>query len=151
MFIMADRFYGEIKIPVSYIDDELQELIDQYSADTFEEDGIFSLSDPDARSGEFEELEEYLVQNNIPFDRFSDSYAEYEAEKKQYRPESGITGVTLTGGDGHTYVQAEDLRPLLEMNSAIALEKLESLLNERDPQVRPLINYVVEGGATNDE
>lgn len=138
---MAERFYGRIDIPVLFVDDKVRSLIDDYSGEQYEEDGILTMEDSEARYGEFEDLEDYLVKSQIPFDRASEAYTEYDAETVYYRPESGLTTITVTAASYKPYVLAADLYEVLDMEPVQAVSKLKELLAANDPQVPSLINY----------
>lgn len=97
-------------------------------------------------NGMFEELEEILVKNNIPFDCFSSSYFEVQSEERFFRPKSdsypGIdTVINFDSSDEH-YVQTNKLKPLLLMEPKEALDALKTLIDAYDPEVPDIKNYV---------
>ena len=82
---------ANIEFPAAMIDGEIRKLLEEegvrfkpqafgpgleldspaYDLDTEIEAGIFHLQNPEARYGEFYDLEELLVQKGLPFDRTS--------------------------------------------------------------------------------
>jgi len=78
---MADYYAATLQFPVHLTTPEIKAEIDKYVRDypdceATEQEGIFTLYSPEARYGEFPELEEMLVKAAIPFDR--DTSADYE-------------------------------------------------------------------------
>ncbi|MFA5112217.1 MAG: hypothetical protein WC443_12470, partial [Desulfobaccales bacterium] len=68
------EFYGAtLYVPKHLITPEIQAMIDgylkDYETEISEGNGIFVLHSPEARWGEFEEIEAALVKAKIPFDR----------------------------------------------------------------------------------
>lgn len=68
--------YGESAVKLNSID-ELLECV---------QDGLLCFCDDQARWGEFEELEKFLVTSNIPFTRKSEASLDTSAEMIEFRP-----------------------------------------------------------------
>ena len=60
---------------------------------------FLELEDSEARGGQFEELEAYLVEQAIPFDRASDGTYEYGPDIRRFRP-----GLTNDGGSSQPQI-----------------------------------------------
>jgi len=80
--------------------------------------------DTEARWGQFEELETYLVEQAIPFDRLSDGRYEYSPELRQFRPAiTDADGKILQPETDRTFLCDHDNRPtaaLADVDKAIA-------------------------------
>jgi hypothetical protein len=93
-----------IEFPASAIDEEIRKLLEEegvrlkpgpgleldspaYDLETeINEDGIFYLHNPEARYGEFYDLEEMIVQKGVPFDRTSSMDWNRPPELRVFRP-----------------------------------------------------------------
>jgi hypothetical protein len=95
-----------IEFPAAMIDGEIRKLLEEegvrfkpqtfgpsleldypaYDLDTEIEAGIFHLQNPEARYGEFYDLEELLVQKGLPFDRTSSMDWNRPPELRVFRP-----------------------------------------------------------------
>jgi hypothetical protein len=96
-----------IEFPAAMIDEEIRKLLEEegvrFKAQVFgpnmqldspaydletevSEEGIFRLHNPEARYGEFYDLEELLVQKGIPFDRTSSMDWNRPPELRVFRP-----------------------------------------------------------------
>jgi len=90
---MADYYGATLSVPAHLITPEIKAMIDEYIQEHETEDSvvdeIFTLVSYEARWGEFEEIEEALVDAGIPFDR--ETVADYgnPAFTMYFRP--GIT------------------------------------------------------------
>jgi len=152
---MSDRFPAKIsiggKIPVS-LKDELAKLIWQedfefvngwgyentitdlgevQSAldDAAKENRPVCFSDDQARYGEFKELEKFLVENNIDFDRVSDSFAENVCrDGKLTRFYLSQTGLLL--------VPYDDVRKAIDTVRSEFVESVKKSFNEREYEVK---------------
>jgi hypothetical protein len=67
--------------------------------------------DDEATWGEFNDLEEFLQEHEIPFDRYSDGRYEYDCELKQFRPGIGVL-VCITNKSGLPVIEAVSLKPV---------------------------------------
>jgi hypothetical protein len=75
------------------------------------DDGHLHLYDDERSWGEFEDLEEFLREHKIPYDRQTASKYEYDAEKAVYRPGTGLE-VVPTNGAGNPVVEIVALQPV---------------------------------------
>ena len=118
------------------------------------EGGVLHLYDDERTWGEFEDLEEFLRENKIPYDRQTASKYEYDAEQAIYRPASGLE-VTPTTGSGNPVVEVASLQPVIDsidllyhhLNSPGGIkvsvsrwvERLQRLLRSKLPREMPLL------------
>lgn len=106
---------------------------------------IFWFSHDDAENGEFAELEEFFINFQIPFDRYSDSFCEIQPEYRKYRPaKHGKPMVDITIIEDHannSYVLCSDLKDVLHLEPAEALLEIQRLVEESDPTIIPLTFY----------
>jgi len=97
---------ASIEFPAAMIDEEIRKLLEEegvrfkpqafgpsleldspaYDLDTEIEEGIFHMQNPEARYGEFYDLEELLMQKGIPFDRTSAMDWNRPPELRVFRP-----------------------------------------------------------------
>ena len=160
---MSDRFYASIKIggPIpkealpEFIEavrnegllDENYELVEpQKPKDLINHlfGGVLSFHDDQAVYGMFDELETFLQEKNVPYNRFSVSYCEFEAENVYYRP--GMEEPLVRHCDTETgeceYVRRDLLTPLLEIDDVSELRgQIHEILGE---QVEPLTKFTPE-------
>jgi hypothetical protein len=159
---MADNFWGEIEIggPVprsivprllefarepatGYTADELTtanlpRLFKEFDAAT----GYLHLEDPDARYGQFEDLETFLLETSIGYNRRSDGKYEFTPEEARFRP--GMDGPTfrLMSHEHAPLVdlhEVEQARQLLEAGCVSkALAKLREVIGPDVPELPPL-------------
>ena len=128
---MGDYFAGEIEIGGPVSRSELNELIDlivdeglkeDYS-DTWTRDKLVKafatqdtvrLTDDQASYGEFPELEEFLVEHKISFNRHSDARYEYDATNLYYRGEEtiGEAAVFFSTQEGHDLIPVETIEKI---------------------------------------
>lgn len=147
---MSETFYGQISIPLSLIDDEVQEQLEKdfnlkHNPECFDAgDGICTFSNVYAVLGMFEELEDILYEKKIPFDRFSDSFCEFRAEQFYYRPApDGISKETkLTISESSPYIETDVLKVLLLLEPVQAMAKLKKLIEASAPEICPLTEYI---------
>ena len=90
-----ERRYGAIEIPVKAFEHEdvRQAATEAFGNCDWEVDAakargakIVNFSDNQARYGAFRDVEEALVKNNIPFDRYSEGYYETPSVDRCFRP-----------------------------------------------------------------
>ena len=74
--------------------------------------------------GEFDDLEEFLREHRIAFDRFSEGKYEYDPERVTYRPDQGVEKC-LTTESGNPIVEVASLQPVLQ-----ALDALDERLRQ---------------------
>ena len=133
--------------------DTSDDLLGARSADA---DGplVLKLYDDQARWGEFEALETFLREHNIPYCRWSEGKYEYDAEAVAFHPQCGLLS-WLTNHDQRPIVLASQLAPVeakltnlldtMEHGKAEAAEVLAQIEDIRDglcaelpPAVPPL-------------
>lgn len=158
---MSDRFYAEIDFPAYAVGDEdvnkeiasLKSLCDCNYAELGSNATIATVSYANAPDGEFPDLEVLLVEKGIPFNRQSSAYYEYPAERRIYRPAAGdepeVDVTVQTTDDGCRYVETAELRSLLELSAEKCLEELRRLLDERDPRVISIQDWIARYGPRN--
>jgi len=69
-------------------------------------DGLLNLKDDQASYGRFDHTESFCIENNIPFDRWSDNYCEYPAETASWRPGMESAIVLLEAIDSYKVREA---------------------------------------------
>ena len=72
---------------------------------------LLCLYDDQARFGEFAELETFLREQSVSFDRLSEAKYEYAAQIVSFRPDTGLVELP-TDPQHRPIVLAEDLEPL---------------------------------------
>jgi hypothetical protein len=108
--------------------------------------------DDEATWGEFADLEEFLEEHGIPFDRYSDGKYEYDCEVKRFRPEIGVS-ICVTNKSGLSMVEAVSLKPVERAlkrlpvefkNKGLSMaglwkriERIEKLLRKKLPDEMP--------------
>jgi hypothetical protein len=97
--------------------------------------GVLCLFDDQARWGEMEDLERFLEEHQIAFNRFSEGKYEQSAEVVRYRPQAGRVE-SLTDPEHRPVVLASSLEPVEE-----ALRKgIERLADEQRTEKGPSPN-----------
>jgi hypothetical protein len=131
---MADCFPGEIviggKVPSVLLEEFLGEVASTYAfvggyegapfggrtaeelRGALDENGHLRLADPEARFGQFEELEEFCVRHGIPFDRHSDARYEFDAVNVMFRPGMEHPVETASNNAGDALADVDALRPV---------------------------------------
>ena len=74
--------------------------------------GVINLKHDQARNGEFEELEDFCRENDIPYCRVSDSYCEYQAEEVWWLPGMATFEQRYLDADEKHIITAESLQPI---------------------------------------
>ncbi len=74
-----------------------------------DENKPLALYDDQARYGEFPELEEFCIANNLTFNRHSSPKYEYEGQIRLYSPDSGEQVIGATD-DGEPYLKLSELK-----------------------------------------
>ena len=145
---MSNYFLGEIEFPRSALEiEEVAKIIEGYSIEDEEENLIF-LRDAEARNGEFEDLESLLVKLKIPFDRYSESHGNYDSEARSFRPKTKklkkIDITTYGNAEGRPYITTALIRKTISENpTEKAIEILKAYLEEKDPQIPGITDYIV--------
>ncbi|MGO9177208.1 MAG: hypothetical protein ACLQED_13890 [Desulfobaccales bacterium] len=160
------RFSATIEFPASKIDSEIRELLEeegvrfkpqifgtsleldspQYDLDTeINKHGIFRLHNPEARYGEFEDLELAFVTKGIPFDRESGMDWNSPPAIRIFRPGPPVFDQTDSTPDGYEeVVSVSKIRELLATDDAgeEAASNIRRYLDEAFPSYPPLIDFV---------
>jgi hypothetical protein len=120
------------------------------------ENGTITLYDSEARYGEFPELEAFLIDHGIPFDRLSEAKWEYDGEVVKFRPVHELYHLLATQ-DGETSITSEEIEEIAKrldyVDGLSKRELLDLVVQVRDdlrsvmgmdvPPVPPLV--IVEG------
>lgn len=155
---MADYFWGEIEIggpvPLSLVEGLLGEigrvdrdrdgnpftatdpatLLEQLDETT----GYLRLTNEQARYGQFEELEEFLREHGIAYDRRSFGKYEFTPEEALFRPDMGLVVRLMTHDDAPVadWQEVDEARQLLESGQTeAALAKLREALGPEVPKL----------------
>ncbi len=102
---------------------ELLSLIEELSAEDYgssspnqeylqicaDENKPLALYDDQARYGEFPELEEFCIANNLTFNRHSSPKYEYEGQIRFFSPDSGERNISATD-NGEPYLVLSELQ-----------------------------------------
>lgn len=146
---MADYFYGQMtiggRIPKELIPQLQQKLeaeglladgwFPQGNLGFYLQDGLLVFEDSDARYGGFEDLEKFLKEHGIEFNRWSDSKYEFDCELVTFRRETGLHS-RLTDKERRPVVQTCDVEELLELDEVGEIKKkIRELLS---PEISPL-------------
>jgi hypothetical protein len=154
---VSDHFPGEIRIggpiPQIVLTELIRVIVDEaVSLDgyggpdateetlwrAFRQGAIVALYADQARYGEFDGLEAFLVRHRIHFDRYSEAFCEYNAEIVSYR--GGKEAVALPADqNGHVMLRWEEVVGILD-DQALAdrakLDAIRRLVNQ--PGTEPL-------------
>ncbi len=123
---MADYMAAHIEIGCKLArckSNELLSLIEALSAEDYwsspsnqeylqkcaDENKPLALYDDQARYGEFPELEEFCIANNLTFNRKSSPKYEYEGQIRFFSPDSGEQVIGATD-DGEPYLKLSELK-----------------------------------------
>jgi len=166
--VSAPTSPATIGFPAERIDDEIRKLLEEegvrfkpqisspglnldspaYDLETEMEGGIFRLHNPEARYGEFYELEELLVQKGIPFDRTSSMDWNRPPELRVFRPgEPHFDYCFPLDADAYEpVVSVTQIRELLALDDAgeEGASAIRRYLEEEFPAYPPLIDCVME-------
>ncbi len=148
---MADHFPAEIHIggpiPRDILDELVKEIVateaslkgytedtvtDESARKAFQEGKIIDLYDDQARYGSFEELENFLIEHEIHFDRHHDSYCEYSAENVYCRGNQEILN-RPSNQNGDVLIRRDDIMSILNNNALDNSGKLEALAQLAEP------------------
>jgi hypothetical protein len=154
---VSDHFPGEIRIggpiPQIVLTELIRVIVDEaVSLDgyggpdateetlwqAFRQGTIVALYADQARYGQFDSLEAFLVKHRIHFDRYSEAFCEYNAEIVSYR--GGKEAVALPADqNGHVMLRWEEVVGILD-DQALAdrakLDAIRRLVNQ--PGTEPL-------------
>ena len=114
--------------PITEVEDLLRAVDD---------DNCLTLYDEQASYGEFDDLETFLRNNDIPYDRASDPHFEYGGCIVMFRP--GMKAPRyFPQQDGWIMVKVADLEPLLKKRTTLAIKnRLRELLGDDIPPLPP--------------
>jgi hypothetical protein len=98
-----------------------EDLLAAVDADT----GQLRLFDDQACFGHFNDLEAWLKEHGLPFDRQSDAYCEYDGETVSFRRDVGVVW-HVASQDGEPLVKADEVEQ--------ARDVLRRALQERSPE-----------------
>ena len=96
--------------------DELRQALD--------ENGHLFLVNNQARFGMFEELEGFLCEHGIPFDRHSDARYEFDAENVRFRPGMDRPVEVPSNDTGDDLMDADVIRPVAKELARLAEARL---------------------------
>lgn len=148
---VADRYSASLRIPASFYHGDVKRRLDSYADDTGYEfyeddaDGIIYLEQDYALRGEFPDLEGWLVDQGIPFDRYSAGYYDIEPCLRQYRPaEDGCAphdAESLLTENGDKYLLLSHVEKCLELPDDQVVAAVRRLIAKEWPSLRPLADY----------
>ncbi len=90
------------------------------------------LYDDQARYGEFPELEQFCIENNLTFNRHSSPKYEYEGQIRLHSPDSGEQFIGATD-DGEPYLKLSELKNYQERG--LSLQEVIEKVAEYDGHV----------------
>ena len=147
---MSDRFYASLEIGGPISGDLVPALAAQISNAGFlfpgesleqhiNDDGLLAVEDEQAPYGEFPELEGWLQEHGIEFNRHSSGYFDLLPEWVSFRRGQGRI-VHLLDGQGDQVISHQDVaRALAECNTLAALQAaLTELLGPTVPPLQPI-------------
>lgn len=106
--------------------------------EAFCQGAIVALCDDQARNGQFDSLETFLVKHRIHFDRYSEAFCEYNAEVVRYR--GGNEAVVMPADqNGNVLLDREEVAAVLEDTSLKAQAKVKAIRRlVNPPDTEPL-------------
>jgi hypothetical protein len=139
-----------------FVPESIEELLEANDG------GHLHLYDDERAWGEFTDLEEFLWEHRIPYDRQTASRYEYDAEEAIYRPGIGLE-VNPTNGSGNPVVEVASLQPVIRTLKALCrhagsrksdkasvlrrAERLQRLLQSKLPRnMPPLEPFAITNG-----
>jgi hypothetical protein len=146
---MADRMAAHIEIGGKLARSKLNELlslIDDLSAEDYwssppnqeylqkctDDKKPMVLYDEQARYGEFEELEQFCIENDLTFKRQSSPKYEYEGQIRFFLPASGEHVISATD-DGEPYLKLSELKDY--QDKGLTLQEVIEKVEEYDGDV----------------
>lgn len=113
--------------------------------DALNHKGYLFLCDDEARWGQFDELEKFLRQHGIAYDRHSSAKYEYDAQLDQFRPGLGILN-DLASEDGRPLVDREEVEKIRDALRAGKVEEALALAEELCPEISELPPFQLTDG-----
>jgi len=155
---MSDYYYTKIYIPECFITDEVKKAIEEEFSEEYDEiemgygSGIAEIVGYETKWGEFERLERYLQEKEIPYTRYTEGGYNSDHLYAHYRPGYELKYVTCTY-DGEEFILARDIRRVLQdsldgkLDKEGVIQRLTDLLirNTAD-DLPPLESYVPKEG-----
>lgn len=105
--------------------------------DELDANGHLVLTDPDRRWGNFDALEPFLEEYQIPYDKHCDACHEISPELTSYRPATGKDSFASDGA-GNIMVRLEAVKAALDLLHSGRVEEALSALRALVPEIEPL-------------
>lgn len=109
------------------------------------EDMYYSIDNEYAANGCFEELEDYFIENGIPFNRDSSSWYGVQPESRIYRPDE-LDSIIIRDNEGYEYVKTYQIEEIIKeenMSDATKLLRIQELVQEQNPSFTELADYQI--------
>ena len=113
--------------------------------DALDHEGHLFLCDHEARWGQFDDLEKFLRQHGIPYDRHSSAKYEYDAQLAQFRPGLDIR-CDLASEDGRPLVDRDEVEKVRDALRAGKVEEARTLVEKLCPEISELPPFQVVDG-----
>ncbi len=120
----ASHEYGDA--PISYPCTEAELL------ETYLDDGFLVFKNDQAVNGEFQETEQFCMDHDIPFDRCSDHYCEYDAENVHWRPGMNSPMIRYADSHGSEIVDGATVREALSKLTSFSYDHRTALVTEAE-------------------
>jgi hypothetical protein len=155
---MGDFYDAHVRVPSKFMSPELEQVVLRYyGRSSFQElnselvycrEGIWQFEDFQARNGELTEIEHFCEMHNIPFDRWCESTGSNSpATIRIFRPDG--LDIELPETDEGIVVPLSKLKEIWDLDSTEEIfARMGKLMQEYDPQYRPLESYQIEDGGT---
>lgn len=151
---MADYYYAKIYIPECFITDEIKKAIEEEFAEEYDEiamcfeNGIAEIINYESKWGEFEELERYLREKEIPYTRYTEGGYDRDHFYVHYRPGYELKYTSCTY-DGKEFILARDIRQVVQDSLDGKLDKegiirrlTDLLIQNTADNIPPLESYI---------
>ena len=125
----ASHEYGDSVIEENCTEEDFLEYL---------EEGVLRFQNAEAVNGEFSETEAFCIEHDIPFDRNSDHYCEYDGETVYWRPGMGRPTVVYADSSGNERADGVIVRQAMEMLDRL-MDRLERV------QGGEVLDVAVEG------
>lgn len=79
----------------------------------YTDEGLLHLKQDQAVNGEFSDTEEFCIEHDIPFDRWSDHYCECDAENVYWRPGMNSVVFRYSDAQGNEIVCGDTVRQVM--------------------------------------
>jgi hypothetical protein len=126
----ASAEYGDAVIP---------ERLPGLKINAYLDERVLRFRNDQAHIGEFETTEQFCMKHGIAFDRWSDHYCEYDAERVYFRPGMGVPVIRYADANGKEIVDGETVREALAKlhaaePSLVLIDEAKRLLREACPE-----------------